>query len=81
VWSNLLLTCSDCNVHKGPRFPLADETKRATGPAHVTAESPLFLDPYADAPNDHIAFRDEVPRGLTERGRETLSGCASIGLR
>jgi uncharacterized protein (TIGR02646 family) len=74
-WENLLFSCQNCNrSHKRNIFPLSNPTKRArkhTVP--VTREKPLIVDPAgADDPRDHIRFRDEVPIGITKRGRVTV---------
>ena len=31
-WDNLFVVCLDCSRHRGTRFPLSDETKRAATP-------------------------------------------------
>jgi uncharacterized protein (TIGR02646 family) len=93
TWSNLLPTCIDCNrkrgqevdgtteqVGKGMRFPLVDETKRATGPGMEAGEEPLLLDPTVDDPADHLTFyygRDVVVAaddgaGPSPRGAATI---------
>jgi uncharacterized protein (TIGR02646 family) len=54
-WTNLYLTCPDCNKHRGPRFPV--EGKRISGPGQdVSLERPLLLDPCADRPEEHLKF-------------------------
>lgn len=62
-WSNLLLCCAICNQRfKRSLFPLADASKRARSHRHhVTHEEPLFIDPAAQDPEEHISFRQEIP--------------------
>lgn len=75
-WTNLLLSCPACNSrHKGNLFPLAAGGVRTTAPnGDLTAELPLFLDPAAEDPADHIAFDrfSAVPLNGSERGRMTI---------
>jgi uncharacterized protein (TIGR02646 family) len=68
-WENLLIACRACNVAKADRFPLEDESERATGPSDVARERPLLLNPSDDTPDDHLVFGDDgsifsdTPRG------------------
>jgi uncharacterized protein (TIGR02646 family) len=98
TWTNLLPSCTDCNSErghdyegtkiktgKGNRFPLVDETRRATSPGNEEHEEPLLLNPTLDDPDDHLEFIDEgVVRaaegaaGESDRGRETID---VLGLR
>lgn len=87
-WANLYLSCFHCNsTYKSDLFPLADEARRAKGPGgSLAGEQPLLLDPGgADDPEDHIAFHDEMPFGLSEKGRTTVQtiglGCTERGDR
>lgn len=80
-WSNLFLSCTLCNQrHKRNLFPLVDPSKRATSHHDdVFQESPLFVDPSADDPQEHIAFREEIAYAIdgSDRG---VSSIDSLGL-
>ncbi|UVL75890.1 hypothetical protein LOY24_14200 [Pseudomonas putida] len=92
-WPNLLLSCADCNrprtqddcdgnarvIGKANFFPLADETKRASGPWFVFKEEPLLLNPCIDDPADHLVFLDDgrVQARLID-GAPSRKGEASI---
>ncbi len=92
-WPNLLLSCADCNrprmqddfdgnarvVGKANFFPLADETKRASGPWLVLKEEPLLLNPCIDDPADHLDFKEDgrVEPRLVD-GVPSKKGAASI---
>jgi uncharacterized protein (TIGR02646 family) len=76
-WTNLVLSCEECNRRgKKNLFPLADEAKRARSHhARLEDEAPLFVDPAAEEPSEHLGFRQEVVFPRTERGsitRDTL---------
>lgn len=92
-WPNLLLSCADCNrprtqddcdgnarvIGKANFFPLADETKRASGPWFVLSEEPLLLNPCIDDPADHLVFLEDgrvEPRLID--GEPSPKGKASI---
>lgn len=54
-WSNLYLTCANCNKQRGPRFPVKGD--RIKGPGEdLGNEEPLLLDPCADRPDEHLRF-------------------------
>lgn len=92
-WSNLLLSCADCNrprtqddhdgtarvIGKANFFPLADETKRASNPSFVVKEEPLLLNPCVDDPADHLVFSDDgrVEAAIVN-GDKSPKGVASI---
>jgi uncharacterized protein (TIGR02646 family) len=98
TWSNLLPSCIDCNREreqaidgrrslsgKACRFPVADETARATAPGEESREQPLLLDPTTDTPDDHLEFIDGgvvrprlVGHEESVRGRQTID---VLGLR
>lgn len=91
-WTNLLPTCIDCNrkraqtiggdirqAGKGIKFPLADESKRATVPDGEAAEEPLLLDPTVDDPDAHLSYgadgfvvAADDGNGPSARGRATI---------
>ncbi|MBI3467364.1 MAG: hypothetical protein HY000_30510 [Planctomycetes bacterium] len=80
-WSNLFFACQLCNQRfKRNHFPLLDTAKRATSHVmDVSVESPVFLDPSAEDPAEHIAFREEYAYALdgSARGEATI---AALGL-
>ena len=68
-WENLLTACQGCNRAKAVRFPLANESERATRPHEEGRERPLLLNPCLDSPEEHLVFNDDgrvysdTPRG------------------
>lgn len=92
-WSNLLLSCTDCNsprkqqvrslptrtLGKANWFPLADEALRATTPAHVVREPRLLLDPCVDQPEQHLRFTDAGDiQPRVRQGQRSGMGVATI---
>ena len=74
-WSNLYFSCPDCNrVAKRRLFPLSNPARRArTHLGNIRAERPLLLDPGGPAnPRQHIRFHQEIPVGVTRRGKMTV---------
>ena len=75
-WDNLFLSCSACNQrHKRNFFPLADPAKRAGSHTDdVALETPLFLHPSLQDPEQHIGFRKEIPYAINGSlaGKETI---------
>lgn len=74
-WENLLFSCQTCNrSHKRNFFPLTNQARRARRRSDpLGAESPLLIDPSGpNDPRDHIAFHQEVPKGITRRGKVTV---------
>ena len=63
-------------VGKGDRFPLEDETTRASleaGPEELARENPLLLDPCRDEPSEHLVFLDDgTVVSDTPRGQATI---------
>lgn len=74
-WDNLLLACLFCNRdNKGVQFPLADPAARVRDPGgNLALETPQLIKPDSEDPADHIEFIDELPRGITERGKVTIA--------
>jgi len=76
---NYILMCNICNErYKKSKFPLVDESQRATTARTVTAisgEQPLLFNPAEENPLDffELAFRQTKIRGILElkRNRET----------
>jgi uncharacterized protein (TIGR02646 family) len=64
-WSNLLLTCTECNRFKGDRFPLSNGV-------------PLLIDPTAEDPWAHLDFNPETGN-LTARYEKAQNGFSPKG--
>lgn len=62
-WTNLVLACSACNQReKRNLFPLENPESRASSHHDdVSQESPLFLDPTQEDPEEFIGWRAEMP--------------------
>ena len=75
-WTNLLLACAICNQRfKRNLFPLGDPAARARSHRGDTSrEAPLFIDPSATDPEEHIGFRREIPYPVdgSPRGAATI---------
>jgi len=75
-WDNLLLSCSACNQrHKRNLFPLANPDLRARSHTdNVAQETPLFLHPAQQDPEQSIRFRKEIPFAINgnRAGKETI---------
>lgn len=56
-WSNLVLSCSECNYRKGNHFPVLGRRARIFG--DVRHESHLILDPCKDKPEEHLFYDSE----------------------
>ena len=88
-WNNLFLACKTCNQqHKGTKFPLKDETKRAFSKNdNLENEEPYLINPLKEEPEDFIEYNipedDEEIRpikaiGKCERGEETVNELTGI---
>jgi uncharacterized protein (TIGR02646 family) len=79
-WSNLVSCCAGCAAAKGTRFPLRDERRRARGPGQELGEAPLYLNPCADRPQDHLVFAGDgtVAPAVDARGTPSPRGAATI---
>lgn len=74
-WDNLFLSCSFCNSeNKSDLFPLENPAMRALHHGmSIDDEVPAILKPDGgEDPRDHIAFRLEIPVGLTPLGSSTI---------
>lgn len=74
-WSNLFFSCPDCNrVAKRRLFPLSNPTRRARSHLDdIQRERPLILNPAGpDDPRHHIRFHEEIPIGVSRRGKMTV---------
>lgn len=93
-WENLVPSCIDCNrertqefpdgkfgkVGKANKFPIANESRRATKPDEEKREKRLLLHPCEDDPNEHLEFTEEgvVRPALIKRKTPSRMGKASI---
>jgi uncharacterized protein (TIGR02646 family) len=72
TWSNLYASCQVCNQrYKRNAFPVTGVRATFRAP-DLGAEHPLMIDPGVDDPGLHIEFIGSIPRGLSDRGRETI---------
>jgi uncharacterized protein (TIGR02646 family) len=75
-WENLLVGCGECNsTYKGERFPLDDESKRATSHHDdLSLESPLLINPTKEDLTASLEWREEVIRAIdgNPRGEATI---------
>ena len=72
-WSNLLLSCKECNESKtkGNLFPISGN--RALGPKYnLSAEKAVLINPYDENPSDSITFYKSDPISKNNRGRRTI---------
>lgn len=74
-WSNLLLSCADCNRGKKiAMFPLKNETKKAKSPnCDLKNEEPIIIHPVFENPEDFIFFRKEVAHWKNTRGKQNIT--------
>jgi len=75
AWENLYFSCEICNrSYKRNFFPLGNPAGRARfHDDDLASESPLLIDPGGpEDPRVHIEFHDEVPYGVTLRGKQTV---------
>jgi len=71
-WWNLYASCEVCNrKYKRNHFPLKGTRATFDNP-DISGENPLMIDPGTEDPSLHIEFIGSIPRGLSERGRETI---------
>jgi uncharacterized protein (TIGR02646 family) len=77
-WSNLYLSCQLCNQRfKKNTFPLEEDAKRCRHhQGDLGAEQPLYIDPGAVDPEQHIEFAADQPiaRNGSLQGAETIQG-------
>ena len=73
-WDNLLLSCQLCNQRfKKNLFHWKTQTLRAKNHHHqIENEIPVFINPVHEDPQEHIGFREEMPFGITERGKISI---------
>lgn len=72
-WSNMLLSCTECNSsgQKGILFPI--NGIRATNIRELAFEDPVIINPSSDEPEIHITFNEDIPTHLTNRGAENIN--------
>ena len=75
-WSNLVLTCHQCNWNKGASFPVTGPRAKVAGRGiSLQNEKPLLLDPCLDFPDEHLLFKDNgevVAADGSIEGRTTI---------
>lgn len=84
-WRNLVLACAPCSQSRGNRFPLLDESTRASVPespdfdpgamdAALDAETHYLVDPTREDPAEHLLVDPSSGEMLpkTERGEVTI---------
>lgn len=77
TWTNMYLSCQDCNKHKINWFPIEPKTSRAEPLSSyeevLAKEKPLFVDPCNDDPEDHFKFNpDGTVLPKSKKGETTL---------
>ncbi len=74
-WDNLFLACHSCNaLYKRNLFPLENPSQRALNHnENCATETPLFVHPVDDNPENFISFRQEIPFPLHPRGKRTIT--------
>src|SRR6266498_4297362 len=73
-WSNLYLTCTQCNTAKANRFPINGSRSRIRATAQqISQEMYLLIDPCRDKPGEHLIFtEDGHVVSETQRGTITI---------
>lgn len=73
-WRNLYLSCEECILAKGNKFPIkGPRVGIDTDWSGTTKEMPLLLDPCSDDPEKHLVFADDgLVTSMTERGEVTI---------
>jgi len=74
-WENLTYACQVCNrKYKRNYFPLKDNAKRFDPETRdISQEEPLLINPYEELhPERHIAFVDEIEKGITLEGATSI---------
>lgn len=78
-WSNLLLSCSECNrSYKKNIFPLEDESQRNIAARDLSGEHPLLINPTEEEPYDHIEYNRWVALPKMIEGEEDCRGKKTI---
>jgi uncharacterized protein (TIGR02646 family) len=72
-WSNLLLSCSECNdqSQKGNLFPI-DNIRAINQSSNLNDEQAILINPYYENPNTYISFYKSKPISLHPRGHQTI---------
>ncbi len=73
-WKNLYLSCLECNLAKGNKFPVKGQRAAIdSGWDEILKEKNILLDPCIDNPEDHLVFsKDGVVTATGERGEVTI---------
>ncbi len=74
-WENLFLSCSACNQrHKRSLFPLFTDKRALSHDEDTTLETPLFIDPAQEDPEQYLSFRKEIPFAIdgNPQGKATI---------
>ncbi|MGN7874148.1 AAA family ATPase [Roseateles sp. 22389] len=73
-WSNLYLSCPECNLNKRNLFPIeGDPAPVMTTGSLLDAERPLLIDPCRDIPREHLRFEpDGQVVATSSRGAATI---------
>lgn len=69
-WSNLLISCRECNQsgRKGNRFPITGI--RALHPKNnLELEGKILINPAEEDPSQFISFNEDIPVGVDANGR------------
>lgn len=68
-WSNMLISCNDCNsqANKGNLFPV--NGIRAVFPSNCKSENKVLINPAEEDPSTFITFRLDEPVGIDGNGR------------
>jgi uncharacterized protein (TIGR02646 family) len=74
-WNNLYLACSECSSQKATFFPIgSDRAVQKTYGVGLLKETPLFLDPCNDLPDEHLGFdTDGTVFAYSDRGTVTIN--------
>lgn len=80
-WSNLLLSCSQCNSsYKKNHFLLADENHRGIKTKNILNEEPLLINPSVENPARYIEFHQHIVAAKTDTEGDNPKGRHTIDL-
>ncbi len=74
-WDNLLLSCELCNQrYKRNYFPIINEAQRAINHTfNIENETPIFIHPVFDDPEEYIEFNDNEPYAVDGNARGNIT--------
>lgn len=80
-WSNLVLSCHQCNWNKAASFPIAG-SRAKVGELGISLqnEKPLLLDPCHDYPDQHLSFMDNGGVIAVDDSMKGLTSIKILGL-